>query len=61
VLAAPRSAGRVNVDRRDSYDDQTAPDANSLVPAASAVVTDEQGRLLLHRRQDKGCGHCRVV
>jgi 8-oxo-dGTP pyrophosphatase MutT (NUDIX family) len=42
------------VTRRDYYDDLNAPDANSLVPAASAVVTDEQGRLLLHRRQDNG-------
>jgi len=38
--------------RRDYYDDPDAPAANSLVPAASAVVVDEGGRLLLHRRRD---------
>lgn len=38
--------------RRDYYDDADAPTANSLVPAASAVVVDDQGRLLLHRRRD---------
>lgn len=38
--------------RRDYYDDPAAPRANSLVPAASAVVVDNQGRILLHRRRD---------
>lgn len=38
--------------RVDYYDDPTAPAANSLVPAASAVVADAQGRILLHRRVD---------
>lgn len=38
--------------RVDYYDDPAAPAANSLVPAASAVVTDEDGRILLHRRRD---------
>jgi len=38
--------------RRDFYDDPHAPPANSLVPAASAIVVDDEGRLLLHRRQD---------
>jgi ADP-ribose pyrophosphatase YjhB (NUDIX family) len=38
--------------RRDYYDDPTAPAPNSLVPAASAIVVDDQGRILLHRRQD---------
>lgn len=38
--------------RRDYYDDPEAPAANSLVPAASAIVVDDEGRLLLHRRQD---------
>ena len=38
--------------RVDYYDDPKAPRANSLVPAASAIVTDDQGRILLHRRRD---------
>ena len=38
--------------RVDYYDDPNAPAANSLVPAASAVVTDGSGRILLHRRRD---------
>lgn len=38
--------------RVDYYDDPRAPAANSLVPAASAIVTDDQGRILLHRRRD---------
>ena len=38
--------------RRDYYDDPEAPAANSLVVAASAVVTDENGRILLQRRRD---------
>jgi ADP-ribose pyrophosphatase YjhB (NUDIX family) len=40
------------VSRVDYYRDEAAPPANSLVPAASAVVTDSQGRLVLHRRRD---------
>jgi ADP-ribose pyrophosphatase YjhB (NUDIX family) len=38
--------------RVDYYDDPDAPPANSLVPAASAIVTDGSGRILLHRRRD---------
>ncbi|MBA2558625.1 MAG: NUDIX domain-containing protein [Propionibacteriales bacterium] len=38
--------------RRDYYDDPDAPQPNSLVPAASAIVIDDAGRLLLHRRRD---------
>jgi ADP-ribose pyrophosphatase YjhB (NUDIX family) len=38
--------------RVDYYDDPSAPAANSLVPAASAVVTDGEGWILLHRRRD---------
>jgi ADP-ribose pyrophosphatase YjhB (NUDIX family) len=38
--------------RRDLLDDPNAPRANSLVPAASAVVVDNAGRILLHRRTD---------
>jgi ADP-ribose pyrophosphatase YjhB (NUDIX family) len=38
--------------RTDYYRDQNAPKPNSLVPAASAIVTDSQGRLVLHKRTD---------
>ncbi len=38
--------------RVDYYDDPDAPQANSLVPAASAIVTTDDGRLVLHRRTD---------
>ncbi len=40
--------------RTEFYDDPNAPEPNSLVVAASAVVTDDQGRLLLQRRSDSG-------
>lgn len=40
--------------RRDYEDDPNAPEANSLVPAASAVVVDEGGNVLLQRRTDNG-------
>jgi ADP-ribose pyrophosphatase YjhB (NUDIX family) len=38
--------------RTDYYHDRNAPGANSLVPGASAIVTDDQGRVLLHRHSD---------
>jgi len=38
--------------RRDYYRDPNAPPANSLVPGASAIVVDQQGRIALHRRTD---------
>lgn len=38
--------------RTEYYDDPNAPKPNSLVVAASAVVTDERGRILLQRRRD---------
>lgn len=38
--------------RTEYYDDPDAPQPNSLVVAASAVVTDGDGRLLLQRRRD---------
>ncbi|GAA0901974.1 NUDIX domain-containing protein [Streptomyces thermoalcalitolerans] len=40
--------------RTEYYDDPNAPEPNSMVVAASAVVTDEQGRILLQRRRDNG-------
>ncbi|MFJ8105553.1 NUDIX hydrolase [Streptomyces sp. NPDC096132] len=40
--------------RRDCEDDPNAPEANSLVPAASAVVVDDSGHILLQRRSDNG-------
>ncbi|MER7769977.1 NUDIX domain-containing protein [Kitasatospora sp. NPDC096140] len=40
--------------RRDYEDDPNAPAANSLVPAASVVVVDDAGRVLLQRRTDNG-------
>ena len=40
--------------RRDYEDDPNAPEANSLVPAASVVVVDDDGRVLLQRRTDNG-------
>jgi len=38
--------------RIDYLNDPHAPQANSLIPAASAIVTDDQGNILLHRRTD---------
>jgi ADP-ribose pyrophosphatase YjhB (NUDIX family) len=40
--------------RTDYYHQADAPKANSLVPGASAVVADNQGRILLQRRSDNG-------
>jgi ADP-ribose pyrophosphatase YjhB (NUDIX family) len=40
--------------RRDYYRDPDAPTANSLIPGGSAVVTDDQGRILLQQRSDNG-------
>jgi ADP-ribose pyrophosphatase YjhB (NUDIX family) len=42
------------VTRTDYYLDPDAPRANSLVPGASAIVTDSEGNVLLHRRRDSG-------
>lgn len=38
--------------RIDYLNDPNAPKANSIKPAASAIVTDGEGRILLHRRSD---------
>ncbi|MFJ2577276.1 NUDIX hydrolase [Kitasatospora aureofaciens] len=40
--------------RLDYEDDPNAPKPNSLVPAASVVVVDDAGRVLLQRRTDNG-------
>jgi ADP-ribose pyrophosphatase YjhB (NUDIX family) len=40
--------------RTDYYHDPAAPAANSLVVGSSAVITDSEGRILLHRRSDSG-------
>ncbi|WP_078326918.1 NUDIX hydrolase [Mycobacteroides salmoniphilum] len=38
--------------RTDYYNDPDAPEPNSVVPSASAIVTDEQDRILLVKRRD---------
>jgi ADP-ribose pyrophosphatase YjhB (NUDIX family) len=38
--------------RIEHFNDPDAPPANSLIPAASAIVVDEGGRILLIRRSD---------
>ena len=38
--------------RRDYYDDPSAPRPNSIVPAVTAVVIDDDGRILLIHRTD---------
>ncbi|MFD4947466.1 NUDIX domain-containing protein [Streptomyces sp. NPDC058239] len=38
--------------RTEYYDDPHAPKPNSMVVAASAVVADSEGRILLQRRRD---------
>lgn len=38
--------------RTDYYNDPDAPTPNSVVPSASAIVTDEHGRILLIKRRD---------
>jgi ADP-ribose pyrophosphatase YjhB (NUDIX family) len=40
------------VKRVEHFNDPNAPAANSLIPAASAIVIDKDGRILLHRRDD---------
>lgn len=40
--------------RIEHFEEADSPRANSLVPAASAVVQDTEGRVLLHRRSDNG-------
>lgn len=38
--------------RRDYYDDPEAPEPNRIVPAVTAAVTDDRGRILLIHRTD---------
>lgn len=38
--------------RIEHYDDPDAPTPNSLVPAASAIVTNDRGEILMQRRVD---------
>lgn len=38
--------------RTDYYDDPQAPKANRIVPAASAIVMNEEGKILLQKRSD---------
>jgi len=40
--------------KRDYFDDPHAPAPNSIVPAVTAAVLDEHGRLLLIKRGDNG-------
>jgi 8-oxo-dGTP pyrophosphatase MutT (NUDIX family) len=40
------------VARIEHYDDPDAPKPNSLVPAASAVVANDRGEVLMQRRRD---------
>jgi 8-oxo-dGTP pyrophosphatase MutT (NUDIX family) len=40
--------------RTEYYDDPAAPAPNSLVPAASAVVVNDKGEILIQRRADSG-------
>jgi 8-oxo-dGTP pyrophosphatase MutT (NUDIX family) len=42
----------VAMTRVEHYNEPDAPEANRLIPAASAVVADADGRLLLARRTD---------
>ncbi len=38
--------------RIDYLNDPNAPKANSIIPAASAIIRNEEGKILLHRRSD---------
>lgn len=40
--------------RRDYLDDPNAPQANALIPAASTIVVNQEGKILLQRRADNG-------
>lgn len=38
--------------RIDYFDDSSAPEANSIVPSANTIVTDDDGHILMIRRSD---------
>ncbi|HBJ2620366.1 hypothetical protein SR42_11290 [Clostridium botulinum] len=38
--------------RKDYYYDKNAPRVNSIIAAASAIVTDKAGRIVMHKRVD---------
>ncbi len=38
--------------RIDHLNDPNAPRANSIIPAASAIIKNNEGKILLHRRSD---------
>lgn len=38
--------------RKDYYHQPNSPQPNALVPAASAVIADTEGKILLHKRSD---------
>jgi 8-oxo-dGTP pyrophosphatase MutT (NUDIX family) len=40
--------------RIDYQDNATAPKANTIIPATSAIIHDRQGKILLHQRRDNG-------
>jgi ADP-ribose pyrophosphatase YjhB (NUDIX family) len=40
------------MNRTDFLDDPNAPHANSLVPASSAIITNQEGKILLQQRAD---------
>jgi len=42
----------VKMARTDYLDNVEAPTANSIIPAASAIISDGKGRLLLQKRKD---------
>jgi ADP-ribose pyrophosphatase YjhB (NUDIX family) len=48
----PNSSGLSKMQRIDHFNDPNAPQANTLIPAASAIITNDRGQILLHRRTD---------
>jgi ADP-ribose pyrophosphatase YjhB (NUDIX family) len=42
------------VARTEHYNDPAAPSANSIVPAVTVVVTNDEGEILLQKRTDNG-------